>query len=59
MRDSIFPDVNKAHSADTTGDNFWGLAPDLLPPMEYARTSAGAVVRANTPDLRDFSPAAQ
>ena len=54
MRDSIFPDVNKAHSADTTGDNFWGLAPDLLPPMEYARTSAGAVVRANTPDLRDF-----
>jgi alpha-L-rhamnosidase len=54
MRDSIFPDVNKAHSADTTGDNFWGLVPDLLPPMEYARTSAGAVVRADTPDLRDF-----
>ncbi len=54
MRDSIFPDVNKAHSADTTGDNFWGLVPDLLPPMEYARTSAGAVVRADTPELRDF-----
>ncbi len=54
MRDSIFPDVNKAHSADTTGDNFWGLVPDLLPPMEYARISAGTVVRADTPDLRDF-----
>jgi alpha-L-rhamnosidase len=54
MRDSIFPDVNKAHSADTTGDNFWGLVPDELPPMEYARTSAGTVVRADTPDLRDF-----
>ena len=29
-------DVNKAHSADTTGDNFWGLVPDSLPHMEYA-----------------------
>ena len=54
MRDSIFPDVNKAHSADTTGDNFWGLVPDLLPTMDYARTSAGTAVRADTPDLRDF-----
>ena len=25
MRDSIFGGVSKAHSADTTGDNFWGL----------------------------------
>src|SRR5258708_3386870 len=33
MRDSIFPGVNQAHSADTTGDNFWGLIPDALPPM--------------------------
>jgi hypothetical protein len=54
MRDSIYPDVNKAHSADTTGDNFWGLVPDLLPPMEYSRTSPGEVVRADTPDLRVF-----
>ena len=41
MRDSIFPGVNKAHSADTTGDNFWGLVPDALPHMEYSPTSAG------------------
>ncbi len=54
MRDSIFPGVNKAHSADTTGDNFWGLVPDALPPMEYSRTSPGEVVRADGNDLRSF-----
>jgi alpha-L-rhamnosidase len=43
MRDSIFP-VNEAHSADTTGDNPWGLVPDELPHMEYAETSVGGAV---------------
>jgi len=47
MRDSIFGGVNKAHSADTTGDNPWGLIPDELPAMEYAPTSAGEVVRSD------------
>ena len=46
MRDSIFP-VNGAHSADTTGDNPWGLIPDELPHMEYAATEAGNVVLAS------------
>jgi len=46
MRDSIFP-VNGAHSADTTGDNPWGLIPDDLPHMEYAATEAGKVVVAS------------
>ena len=41
MRDSIFPGTNHAHSADTTGDNPWGLVPDELPHMEYAPTEAG------------------
>ena len=45
MRDSIHGGVNKAHSADTTGDNFWGLVPDTLPHMEYARSEVGAPVR--------------
>ena len=54
MRDSIFPGVNKAHSADTTGDNFWDLVPDQLPPMEYTRTSPGEVVRADSSDLHAF-----
>ena len=45
IRDSIFGDVNKAHSADTTGDNPWGLVPDALPHMEYSPTSPGEVVR--------------
>jgi hypothetical protein len=45
MRDSIFPGTNHAHSADTTGDNPWGLIPDELPHMEYSETSAGNAVR--------------
>ena len=44
MRDSIFPDVNRAHSAGDTGDNPWALVPDRVPPMEYAPTVAGHVV---------------
>ena len=45
MRDSIFVGVQRAHSADTTGDNPWGLLPDILPRMEYSETAAGRVVR--------------
>ncbi|HEY2466406.1 MAG TPA: alpha-L-rhamnosidase C-terminal domain-containing protein [Terracidiphilus sp.] len=44
MRDSIFVGVQLAHSADTTGDNPWGLIPDQLPHMEYAPTGTGSVV---------------
>ena len=44
MRDSIFVGVQLAHSADTTGDNPWGLIPDQLPHMEYKPTEAGSVV---------------
>ena len=44
MRDSIYPGTGKAHSADTTGDNPWGLLPDELPHMEYSPTSAGSTV---------------
>ena len=59
MRDSISHTVNQAHSADTTGDNFWGLVPDTLPPMEYSPTSPGEIVRldmigAEQPGLRAF-----
>jgi alpha-L-rhamnosidase len=48
MRDSIYPTVNKAHSAQVTGDNNWGLVPDALPHMAYEPTSAGDVVRVDT-----------
>jgi hypothetical protein len=44
MRDSIFPGVNRAHSAGVTGDNQWGLIPDELPHMEYAPTDPGKAV---------------
>jgi hypothetical protein len=49
MRDSIFPGVNKAHSAEVTGDNFWGLVPDRLPHMEYSATSPGLIARVDSP----------
>jgi hypothetical protein len=58
MRDSIFPGVNKAHSAQVTGDNPWGLIPDALPHMDNAPTSAGEIVRTNLPELRGFPGAA-
>jgi len=45
IRESVFPDVSKAHSADTTGDDPWDLVPDTLPAREYAPTSPGAIVR--------------
>ncbi|HKD60701.1 MAG TPA: alpha-L-rhamnosidase C-terminal domain-containing protein [Terracidiphilus sp.] len=50
MRDSIFAGVNEAHSADTTGDNPWGLIPDTLPPMEYSPTEAGNWARTIGPN---------
>ena len=48
MRDNIF-DASKAHSADTTSDNPWGLIPDELPHMSYEPTDAGRVVRTDYP----------
>jgi hypothetical protein len=45
MRDSIFPSVARAHSADTTEDNNWWLVPDRLPHMEHRAEDAGEVVR--------------
>lgn len=44
MRDSIYPGVNRAHSADLTSDNPWGLVPDRLPHMTYTPTDSGHVV---------------
>jgi len=58
LPESVFEGVNKAHSADTTGDNPWGLVPDMLPPMEYSPTSAGEVVRADLPELKALPGAA-
>jgi alpha-L-rhamnosidase len=49
MRDAMNASANKAHSADTTADNNWGLVPDALPHMEYTPTSAGEVVRIDAP----------
>ncbi len=49
MRDSIYPGVNLAHSADSTGDNPWGLVPDQLPHMAYTPTSVGKIVRVVMP----------
>ncbi len=48
MRDSIYGDVNHAHSTDSSGGNSWGLVPDTLPHMAYQPTSAGRVVRVDS-----------
>lgn len=45
MRDSIYPGVNRAHSANATSDNPWGLVPDALPHMVYTPADPGKVVR--------------
>jgi len=57
MRDSIYAGVNRAHSADTSGDNAWGLVPDELPHMEYAETGAGRIERLDiaNPDPSHFN----
>jgi len=52
IRESISSSVSVGHSADTTGDNPWGLVPDTLPHMEFTPTSAGESVRAGLPELR-------
>jgi alpha-L-rhamnosidase len=54
MRDAIYGGVNKAHSADTTGDNPWGLIPDELPALEFTPTSPGQIVRSSIPALSAF-----
>ncbi len=54
MRDSAFPGTNRAHSADETGDNPWGLVPDSLPHMDYEETSPGTVVRGNLPAVLEI-----
>ena len=45
MRESINSGTSRAHSAQVTGDNPWGLVPDFLPHMTYEETTAGSVVR--------------
>lgn len=59
MRDSIYGNVNRAHSAYTRGDNPWGLVPDRLPHMAYTPASAGQVVRVDShtpaePGIKSF-----
>ncbi len=59
MRESIFPSSAQAESAlASDSPNFWGLVPDLLPPMEYAPTSPGEPVRADLAALKAFPAAA-
>ena len=48
MRDSIYPGTNKAHSADTTGDNPWGLVPDALAAHGVLAHQAGEIVHVDS-----------
>ncbi len=56
MRDSAFGGTNRAHSANVTGDNPWGLIPDSLPHMEYTPTSAGERIRFEMPGGSNLGP---
>ena len=56
MRDSNLESESKAHSADSTGDNAWGLVPDSLPHMEYAATDAGKTVRVDIVNKGPVTP---
>jgi len=56
MRDAMSASANQAHSADTTGDNNWGLVPDALPHMQYAPSRVGETVRVGTPASKQADP---
>lgn len=45
LPESLSSGNSRAHSAEVTADNNWGLVPDLLPHMTYEETSPGEVVR--------------
>jgi len=53
MRDSIFQQTARAHSADVTMDNNWWLVPDRLPHMEYTPTDVGWTVRTSVASRTD------
>ena len=57
MRESIYPQDNIAVSPGHDSHNRWNLIADPLPPMEYAPTPVGNVVRTNLPAVEQF-PAA-
>lgn len=60
MREAMDADNSRAHSDAKTGNNFWDLVPDSLPPMEYSATSAGAVVRTDSAEgMKHFGQAGE
>ena len=59
MRGSNLDDASKAHSADATGENSWGLVPDSLPHMEYAATDVGETVRVDVVNKGPVAPEAE
>ncbi|HKF50554.1 MAG TPA: alpha-L-rhamnosidase C-terminal domain-containing protein [Terracidiphilus sp.] len=48
IRESVYSTTNRAHSADGTADNPWGLVPDGLPKMAYSPVDAGVMVDSST-----------
>jgi hypothetical protein len=55
MRD-IFAGSNKAHSADVTENNPWGLIPDDLPHMDYLKTDPGKFASSIMPGGSNLLP---
>ena len=57
MRETIYPKDSVAVPPGLDSHNRWDLVPDTLPPMEFAPTTVGKVVRTNLPAANQF-PAA-
>jgi alpha-L-rhamnosidase len=54
MRENIYPSAARAGLVGEQVDNYWQLVPDELPPMTYALTEAGEVVRSDEPGAKAF-----
>jgi hypothetical protein len=54
MRESIYSQDNIAVPPGRDSHNRWDLIPDSLPPMEFAATPVGKVVRTNLPAAEQF-----
>jgi alpha-L-rhamnosidase len=54
MRETIYPKDSLAVPPGLDAHNRWDLIPDDLPPMEFAPTSSGKVVRTNLPAAQTF-----
>jgi alpha-L-rhamnosidase len=54
MRETIYPADSIAVPPGLDSHNRWNLIPDILPPMEFGRTTPGKTVRTTLPGAEQF-----